>query len=424
MAQSPSPELIRAFELIKAGQRMEAAHLLKAYLAGCPQDVDGWWLMAHAVTKPENVRRCLEQVLKLDPQHAKAREKLARLGPSAPTHTRPAQPTPEPVPAAPPPVPEPEPVRFAQLAHHTPPPTVETVQVAEPYGTPLLTEAEMMRAEHQPGFDPAASYGDSSADPFGEHDPYPVVPGPDDDHSKRNSLETDIGFTMIAVALVVLVLVLAYAARERGWIGGGESASLPDMTTLEAASFSVEYPEEWDARCLREAGGYPVCGVANHAFYNQVEMYAGQPIDFEQMFADLGAELLGLGIDLPDEQVSVVIMDVPQSSPAYDGASWAKTKAEWAQEGWFLSDEATIDYDRQEITVDGRTAYYYHYRSEDPVAQRDGYWGQEVVYDVYVPHDGLILWMTVSISANLKDEAPDHIIEQMIESISIQSASE
>ncbi|NLX11819.1 MAG: hypothetical protein GXY36_19400 [Chloroflexi bacterium] len=422
MAQSPSPELIRAFELIKAGQRMEAAHLLKAYLAGCPQDVDGWWLMAHAVTKPENVRRCLEQVLKIDPQHPKAREKLARLGPSAPAQIQPVQAPARAEPAAPPPAREP--VRFASLAHQTPPPTVETVQVAEPYGTPLLTEAQMMHAEHQPGFDPAANYGDGSADPFGEHDPYPAASGPTDGPSKRNSLETVIGFTMIVVALVVLVLVLAYAARERGWIGGGKSASLPDMTTLEAASFSVEYPEAWDARCLREAGGYQVCGVANHAFYNQVEMYAGQPINFEQMFADLGAELLGMGLDLPDEQVSVVIMDVPQSSPAYDGASWAKTKAEWAQEGWFLSDEATIDYDRQEITVDGRTAYYYHYRSEDPAAQRQGYWGQEVVYDVYVPHDGLILWMTVSISTNLKDEAPDQVIERMIESISIHSGSE
>jgi hypothetical protein len=75
----PSPELVEAFNLIKAGQHEQAGRLLKSYLAQHKEDVDGWWLMAHAASQPDTMRRCLEMVLKLDPKHAKARAKLDKL---------------------------------------------------------------------------------------------------------------------------------------------------------------------------------------------------------------------------------------------------------------------------------------------------------------------------------------------------------
>ena len=78
---SPSTELVQAYAMLKAGQRQAAGHLLKGYLNDHPRDADGWWLMAHTMSKPENVRKCLERVVTLDPNHAKACEKLARLDP-------------------------------------------------------------------------------------------------------------------------------------------------------------------------------------------------------------------------------------------------------------------------------------------------------------------------------------------------------
>lgn len=84
MSKSPStpPELMEAYKLLKAAERGPAARVLKSYLSKHPRDEIGWWLMAHAVTRPDNVRTCLERVLMLNPEHAKARAKLDALLPA------------------------------------------------------------------------------------------------------------------------------------------------------------------------------------------------------------------------------------------------------------------------------------------------------------------------------------------------------
>lgn len=79
---STPPELMEAYKLLKAAERGPAARVLKQYLTKHPRDEMGWWLMAHAVTRPDNVRTCLERVLKINPQNAKARAKLDALRPS------------------------------------------------------------------------------------------------------------------------------------------------------------------------------------------------------------------------------------------------------------------------------------------------------------------------------------------------------
>src|SRR5690606_4380294 len=80
MATPPvSPDLARAAELMKSGQRDAAGRLLKAYLADHPRDAEAWWMMSQIVTRPENARACLERVVRLRPDDARARECLARL---------------------------------------------------------------------------------------------------------------------------------------------------------------------------------------------------------------------------------------------------------------------------------------------------------------------------------------------------------
>ena len=115
---SPPPELTQAYQFIKTGQRPQAGQILREYLAAHPRDPNAWWLMAHVVRKDEHVRQCLETVLKLNPQHNGARQKLARLsvspddapngvfstgrGPSTPppaARSSPAQTDPAPAPA-------------------------------------------------------------------------------------------------------------------------------------------------------------------------------------------------------------------------------------------------------------------------------------------------------------------------------------
>ncbi len=76
---SQSPELIEAFGLIKGGQPAAAAQVLTHYISQHPRDADAWWLMAHTVSQPDKVEQCLQNVLKINPQHVQAQVKLAKL---------------------------------------------------------------------------------------------------------------------------------------------------------------------------------------------------------------------------------------------------------------------------------------------------------------------------------------------------------
>ena len=75
-------ELVEAYRLLKAGQRQQAGAILKPYLAAHQDDARAWWLMAHAVSNRDVARQCLEQVLKIDPTHERARARLAALAPA------------------------------------------------------------------------------------------------------------------------------------------------------------------------------------------------------------------------------------------------------------------------------------------------------------------------------------------------------
>jgi hypothetical protein len=183
---------------------------------------------------------------------------------------------------------------------------------------------------------------------------------------------------------------------------------VPAMVVLDGGSFTINYPEGWDLRCLREASGYPVCGIANHPFYNEVDQFAGRNVDLGTMVSQSLSMALS-GEDLPDTQVSIIVMDVPMTSPSYDNGSWAKTKYELAQQGWVFDSKAKITYDRKEITVGGATAQYYNYTSK-------GSW-EDVAWDVYVPHDGIILWLRIVFWGNENATIPDATVQAMIDSI-------
>ncbi len=382
---SQIPELQQAYQMIKAGQRQEAGMLLKNYLSAHPKDVDGWWLMAHAANNPEIVQKCLERVLQLNPDHAKAKERLARTVPAAPAPT-------------------------------APPPAVKKESAVpdsfEAFAAQPLTD---MGAD-----DPFAQ----PVDPARPKPPKPKKGGPrlaSDDFAsipaqRKAGVETVIGWAVLAIALVVLFGGALYIANDQGWLHlWGDKEEHFTLVRMDGGSFTMLYPKGWDKRCETEAQGYPVCGIANHKSYNDVDWYAHQNVDltvFSQMFAE---SLFGGGEDLPKSRISIVAMDVPESSYAYDAKSLAKTNYEYAQEGWMLSPNGHADYDHSQITVDGYTAYYYHYYSSDPIWKV-----REAAYDVYVQHDGIIFWMVISISTPIDDKIPDSTIQDMIRSIDIK----
>jgi len=76
---STSQQLQQAFQLIKNGQRQEAAQILVPIVRAEPNNADAWWLLANAVTNEEQQRRALEKVLSIRPGDDRAQKKLSQL---------------------------------------------------------------------------------------------------------------------------------------------------------------------------------------------------------------------------------------------------------------------------------------------------------------------------------------------------------
>ena len=79
MSDIRSLALSRAYELVEAGKSDEARTVLEPILVNAPDNIDAWWIYAHAVDDPQDARRALENVLRIDPQYAGAAELLETL---------------------------------------------------------------------------------------------------------------------------------------------------------------------------------------------------------------------------------------------------------------------------------------------------------------------------------------------------------
>lgn len=71
--------LQEAYDLIKEGHHAPAEIRLMRYLRHHKRDVSAWWLLAIATEVPERKREALETVLKLNPEHKKARALLGKM---------------------------------------------------------------------------------------------------------------------------------------------------------------------------------------------------------------------------------------------------------------------------------------------------------------------------------------------------------
>lgn len=96
---STSDQLQQAYRLIKDGNKTQATAILVPIVRAEPNNADAWWLLANAVSNPDQQRRSLEQVLRLRPNDEKARRMLDRIGGgSTPPPPPPPQPAPPPDP--------------------------------------------------------------------------------------------------------------------------------------------------------------------------------------------------------------------------------------------------------------------------------------------------------------------------------------
>jgi hypothetical protein len=61
------------------GEYAQKCLTLREVLLADPRNVEAWYQLASLVTDPEKVQYCLEQVIKLDPEHTGAREWLQKI---------------------------------------------------------------------------------------------------------------------------------------------------------------------------------------------------------------------------------------------------------------------------------------------------------------------------------------------------------
>ncbi|MCC7448631.1 MAG: hypothetical protein IT324_14520 [Anaerolineae bacterium] len=128
MSDQIKQQLREAYEYIKNGQRDQARAVLDPVVNSDPNNADAWWLMAMAVSTPADMRNALENVIRIKPDHANARQMLDKMNaqffPSTPAASAPpTAPAPiPPTPAAPPPTPSAAPTQ--QIAPQPPSPVI------------------------------------------------------------------------------------------------------------------------------------------------------------------------------------------------------------------------------------------------------------------------------------------------------------
>lgn len=539
---SHSPEVVQAFKLLKAGDRAAAGRLLRDYLANNPRDVDAWWLMAHAVSKPESAVKILQKILALDPAHEKARTKLAKLTETAAPDPF-AAPAPaadaeklaafdrwEPASASETPAPDPfgdtgggwsADAAVVDLAGDTAPDGAadstsaasvldeepdddlffggesspkrksrrastraskrassrrqSTLPVLKPDDVPPAGETgpvtvpipERSRPADPPAADPFAfeptesmvedvgepdwlsaaqdpapaaqastlTFEQYAANTVVEIDPFSGAPAnnpfvdldqfeaefagaeaaalplignegvdkDDPDYGRRTMGDHMIAMAVAGFTVLVLLSTVLFALDNAGTIN-----IFPDLgygwETLDGGTFAIDYPEDWNKACAREQSNYVVCGIANSPYYNEVGDYVGYDVDLGEQSDDYYSGLGGFG---SSEIISVIVMDVPTSSPAYDNGSWAKTLYEYNQYYGYFSNAQYSG--RVEKDIDGYTAHTYKFTG-------DYFWTKVAAWDVYIPHDGIMLWLRVSFYG---DTIPERTIDRMIKSINI-----
>ncbi len=89
MTDNPLDLLRDGIEAARSGDKLNARRLLQQAISYNPDNEIAWMWMASVVDTVEERRRCLERVLRINPNNARAREALTRLGGTPPARREP-----------------------------------------------------------------------------------------------------------------------------------------------------------------------------------------------------------------------------------------------------------------------------------------------------------------------------------------------
>jgi Tol biopolymer transport system component len=84
LAENPQDLVREGIEAARSGDKLTARRLLQQAISYDPDNEVAWMWMASVVDTVEERRRCLERVLRINPNNARAREALTRLGGTPP----------------------------------------------------------------------------------------------------------------------------------------------------------------------------------------------------------------------------------------------------------------------------------------------------------------------------------------------------
>src|SRR5579859_1231710 len=79
MADSTRSQLEQAYKLIQQEDLDGALAILRPVVKSQPNNADAWWLVANAVSEPKEAYDALNNVIRLKPRHAEARDLLNKL---------------------------------------------------------------------------------------------------------------------------------------------------------------------------------------------------------------------------------------------------------------------------------------------------------------------------------------------------------
>jgi hypothetical protein len=400
---SRDSQLVEAYELIKAGQRTQAGQLLRDYLSAQPNDPNGWWLMAHAVSKPEAMQKCLEKVLELDPGHTKARDKLARVQ--------------------------------AQLA-----PAVDFVMPDDmtPHDVPPNHErfdwGNLMAGRVSSGLPARTSSGNDIWSPPSRDLELPEpskLPArtttwqPPKGH--KDHTNTYIGLGLLVVAIVVLAGLLAYKAAGEGWIGRTDQTV---AGTISTDSYTVKFPTTWLSEC---SSGFlwmqEVCAFTTDEKYSLLDLYTTGRGDVgsDSLLESVDYIFFKGGRERPDLVVTGVLMDYPQSGGDYqyihDSILYYEElyKAWLGRTNYIRGYDLYMRYEKQNPEIWGETSYVYWISGKDAIGVLMTGRGYFLICDAFVPH-GDRMWMleVVAYSTTSLESIPRRDIENLINTIVFQ----
>jgi hypothetical protein len=168
MADPVRAKLVHAYNLIKEGKKQDAESVLIDVLRAHPDNADAWWLMANALTDPDEQREALQEVLQLRPGDEKARKLLDKIN-----TLHPPKPAPQ---AAEPDDP------FADLLNDSPTSDPFTGNKGPKPSSAAFSAEDPFAVFDQPST-PAKS--SASPDPFSDDDPFAIVDQPKSQAARR-----------------------------------------------------------------------------------------------------------------------------------------------------------------------------------------------------------------------------------------------